>query len=1853
MTTSDPTVHTTHTSKKTKTRLLATFKKVSAKKVSAPDSEVSVSDPKRPPSDPRWTDFIEKCVFIDLEAPSDHEDGQINELGALHGKQKLRSDEQELRIRRPSKSPAATIRRLNDFVGGAQFLVGHNIVAYDRPLLATHLQGLNLQDLAVVDTLYLSPLASPQQPYHKLVKDYKLISSERNDPVADCRLTKRLLADCWRLLREQESNHPGLLSFYKSCFQGLDDETNKTAQFLNILDGHQPLSTVQPLSNYQIAETFKGFVKDQACHAAIDQQLASLLVNVESRPAVAYALAWILVANTDSILPRWVHHTFPQTTQLIRAVRAEDCSSTECDYCSKHLNPTAKLEQYFGFSGFRSEPKTPTGESLQQQIVDTSIARRPLLGIMPTGGGKSLCYQLPAILQYEQTGALTVVISPLQALMKDQVENLNKRTQSPSLAAALNGLLTMPERQNVLEGIRLGRYALLYVSPEQLRNTTFVKTIKQREIASWVFDEAHCISKWGHDFRPDYYYAVRFIAEHAQNENIAAPPVACYTATAKVDVQEEIVALIREKLNQQLNVISGDRLDRDNLQYSVEELRTSAKPQRIHQLLTETFATHPRDAVIIYASSRSRTEELASRLRDMDWQAEHFHAGMDIPDKARVQERFIAGELPVIVATNAFGMGIDKDNVRLVVHLDIPGSIENYLQEAGRAGRDGKQSRCVLLFTKGDLDRQFTLVSKSQITRRDIAQILRAVRRVRDRFRRVDEIVVSPAELLRVPDIDTTFNDYDQQADTKVRIAISWLERAHFLQRNENQIRVFQAVPKVVSEQEAENIMSRLDLPTYEQQRWMEVLQLLRTLGVREGVDTDRIAALPSFASLFKHLHERHKGDPGRVNRESVVRIFTTLHNMSRAGLLDEGIYFSAWIRHKSRGRWQSRMEEIRNAQAALLDLLGSPKYQIRHGEDCHLTVASLREGLRAQGVNLLNDSLRKLLDGWAREGFGSHPPVSLKTRGSHGMSFRLRVSWSKLRALLELRNWTADIILEHLTAIANQTTETGERLIRFSLKNLHQDLDDRIWPYQDENIDPFDLIQKTLLFLDEHQVIRLDQSMSIFRPAMKLRLQEEAKGRSYTKADYSALAEHYQERIFQVHAIGRYVEARQTSEEEANQYLGDYFAKPVDDFKRSRFRGLAQALRRPTSEESYKRIVTDLNNEAQQRIVRAPKDRNLMVLAGPGSGKTRVVVHRCAYLLQVKRVLPQNLLVICFNRSSMFDLRKRLRELVDADLAARVAVHTYHSLALRLTERSLSEARVETGEQIDFDEMIKEANRLLSGENVPAGVGDDGLQTDGLRDRLLAGFEYVLVDEYQDIDKDQYEMITHIARQGVGNGRDDDRYAAILAVGDDDQSIYEWREADVEFLRRFEDEFAAERHYLTYNYRSTHHIIDVSNRLIGANSRRMKADHPIEIDPARSNDPPGVEVRLMQVAGAIDEGAALVAEIERLRTSGSGDWHNFAVVGRTHKQVAAARAFLRSKRIRVRWAIKNGMPWLGHIREFRLLLDHLNAHNLPDTSLSGLRKNLPQICGADTLWTKMADRMLAELENSYPPTALYAPTPIPAQDGSETGATAPTPTSEVLETSEVAPTSEVLETIHRMLDDSRGSHIVGDGVLVGTAHSVKGLEFPHMIVLGGGWGSRTQDSRTEQEQERRLYYVAMTRACQTLTLMSRDDDPLPYVSELVGPGSVSRRSTLAPSSQAGLGSYRSDCHGSVQDGFHEGYTYTTLGMEDLVLSFAGYKPRNHSIHRALEGLRTGKEVWPKLDHNGSIYVHDHQNVVIAKLSRRATEKWSDRLGDIKEIHVLALVSRYKKDQEPPHRDRIQTDHWEIPILEVHHRSHF
>ena len=496
-------------------------------------------------------------------------------------------------------------------------------------------------------------------------------------------------------------------------------------------------------------------------------------------------------------MPPWVRHQFPEAGRLVRRLRDTACADAACEWCRERHDARKELARWFGFDGFRPEPMDNNGRPMQQSIVEVAMAGEHVLGILPTGAGKSLCYQVPALSRYDKTGALTVVISPLVALMADQVKGLEAR--GIGSCVTINGLLSMPERSDALDRVRLGDAGILIISPEQLRSISVRRVLAQREIGSWVLDEAHCLSKWGHDFRPDYRYVGRFIRERAGQEPV--PPVLCLTATAKPDVKAEIEDYFQEELGIKLKVFDGGA-QRTNLEFVVVQTSSEGKFADIHQIIEADLPTDEPGGAIVYCATRRQAEEIAEFLQAKGIDANYFHAGLLPETKKNVQESFISGDLRAIVATNAFGMGIDKPDVRIVIHADIPGSLENYLQEAGRAGRDQQRARCVLLYTADDVERQFGMSARSRLTRREIHGVLRALRNLDRKKRLGGEVVATAGEILG-EDEEKAFERDSATDDTRVRTSVAWLEEAVLLTREENKVQVFPSSLRVRSVEEA------------------------------------------------------------------------------------------------------------------------------------------------------------------------------------------------------------------------------------------------------------------------------------------------------------------------------------------------------------------------------------------------------------------------------------------------------------------------------------------------------------------------------------------------------------------------------------------------------------------------------------------------------------------------------------------------------------------------------------------------------------------------------------------------------------------------------------------------------------------------------------------------------------------------------------------------------------------------------------------------------------------------------------------------------------------------------------------
>ncbi len=407
------------------------------------------------------------------------------------------------------------------------------------------------------------------------------------------------------------------------------------------------------------------------------------------------------------------------------------------------------LHQHFGFREFLEG---------QEAVVDAILQGQDVVVVMPTGGGKSLCYQLPAMI----LEGITVVVSPLIALMKDQVDGL---VEKKIPATFINSSLTSAEVDQRIDDMKLGKYRLLYVAPERFKSDRFIRALAPLSIALFAIDEAHCISQWGHDFRPDY-----LRLKHALRD-LGQPPVAALTATATPEVRDDIIAqLSLGQSGRKAPQVFVSGFARHNLTLAVTHTKNqSEKLSRIAEFIQQLKTG------IIYCATRKNVEKVAAHLAASRVRAVAYHAGMRDEQRNRAQEKFMKGDCPVAVATNAFGMGIDRSDLRFVLHYDIPGSLEAYYQEAGRAGRDGEPSRCEMLFNYADVRTQEFFIEGANPTREIIAGLYSALRRLCKQ---------GPVEM---PISEIAEHVTEAKNDMAVGSALYLLQRSGFIERDYRQ----------------------------------------------------------------------------------------------------------------------------------------------------------------------------------------------------------------------------------------------------------------------------------------------------------------------------------------------------------------------------------------------------------------------------------------------------------------------------------------------------------------------------------------------------------------------------------------------------------------------------------------------------------------------------------------------------------------------------------------------------------------------------------------------------------------------------------------------------------------------------------------------------------------------------------------------------------------------------------------------------------------------------------------------------------------------------------------------------------
>ncbi|MBC6403143.1 MAG: RecQ family ATP-dependent DNA helicase [Hyphomonadaceae bacterium] len=1690
--------------------------------------------------------ILDQCVSVDLEIHPDQ--AKIFKFAAV-----ARDHRQPGLV--VTKDVDTGLQKLHDYCRDFDHVIGHNILCHDLPHLLAAQQRLARLAEAPIDTLWLNPLAFPRNPYHHLVKHYqdgRLQTGHVHDPELDARLVFKVLENqIGEFAKLNESSPDALVAYHYLCCR------TPNSDGFDYLFSHIRGAAIPKQSEAQ--DAMRRLLGPAACSGMVERTLERL-DDIRLCWPMAYALSWISVAGGDSVMPPWVRARFREALHIVKTLRDTDCGSAKCTYCRTKNDPKRALKRWFGFEDFRPDPADEFGYSVQEQIVKSAMQKGSLMGILPTGTGKSICYQIPALQRFDNTGDLAVVISPLVALMNDQVQGMARA--GISSAVTINGLLSLPERHDALEKVRMGDAAILIIAPEQLRNISVRSVLDQREVGLWVLDEAHCISKWGHDFRPDYRYVGRFIRERSDEDDRIAP-VLCLTATAKLDVIEDICGHFRERLGLELNLFDGGAT-RSNLSFEVRPTRKSTKMADILAALEEHLPTTGASGAVVYCATRSATERVADFLKEQGLAAGRYHAGLSADDKRNIQETFRVGELRVIAATNAFGMGIDKPDIRLVVHADIPGSLENYLQEAGRAGRDQKAARCVLLYNPEDVDRQFSLSARSRLARHEIGAILRTLRRLGSKTRESGEVVATSGEIVK-EEKDHEFQRDSATDDTRVKTAVAWLEEAKLLRREENRVQVFPSSLIVGGIKQAEVILDQPDITHSRRQKLLSIVRHIMNADPEEGISTDvlRGAGGLSLSALRKALTDLEA--LGIANDDTKITIFV------HVGVQDSS---------------DKRFEEASSLEADLISRLREEAADADDGEPRFLNLAATSQTLREAGHKSVRpDIVEGLLRAMARDGRdmeGGRGNLHVRKVSRESLSVRLQRQWSTVDRTAEIRRAAAEKLLNYLVGEVSKGIRGKDIPVETTLGHLLAAITGDA-ALRNAVKDPNKLLERALLWLHEQQVITLGRGLLIFRPAMTLHLNP--KGGRFTIQNFTPLDEHYTEQTIQTHVMAAYAEKGLKRIDDAKSLADDYFVLKRDAFMRRWMPGRGIEFRRQATGRTWTSIVASLENTTQEGIVRDDREQtNVLVLAGPGSGKTRVLVHRVAYLVKIRREDPGGILVLAYNRHAAAEIRERLRKLI-GDQARFVAVSTIHALAMRLV--GVSFAGTATAGDPDFDNLLKEAAGLLRGD------GMDRIEAESLRETLMQGYRWLLVDEYQDVGPEEYALISAVAGRSL---KDPDLRISLFAVGDDDQNIYGFAGASIKYIRRFESDYSAKSVFLTENYRSTGHIISAANAVIQHAEARMKTGHDITVNRSRHREPPGGEMAALDpvTQGRVQilkcppgNDAQAMAALDELRRLSNlipnWTWSKAAIISRNWENLAPVRDFAEALDIPVDVANEK-MQDLWRMREMQAFVKALRRDRslmVSASDLTGILNTVPV-----SPWTERIEEGLSLLAGEINERRV--------------------------------PVTDVIEWLAEWSRDSRGEQ---RGLKLLTAHRAKGLEFDDVVILDGGWErpSRNED----RDAPRRLFYVAMTRARRNLAVMSNDNHE--YLPTQF-PATISR--TVTPDLSAFPGPRR---------------YFQSVELKMVNLGFAGRVHDNNPALGAISEANAGDPVGLMYERK-CWYMQDKNGRSLGKMAKAYAPPPNTKFVGGK---VAAILCRRKEDAGEEWQHTFNRDTWEVVVPEL------
>lgn len=1434
------------------------------------------------------------------------------------------------------------------FLNGTQFICGHNIFNHDIKYIGKALNDAGVNSANIIDTLFLSPLLFPTRPYHALLKDDKLQSEDMNNPLNDSIKAKDLFNDEVAKFKQADET-------LKQIFYLLLNDKKEFHSFFRFIAYTSASSDLEQL----IRQKFQNEICEQ-----VDLKKIILEHPIELAYCLSLVNSFIEYKKIHSITPPWVLKNYPEVERIMFRLRNKPCVSG-CMYCNNVLDIHKGLKRLFGFDSFR----TYAGEPLQEKAVKAAVDNKSILAVFPTGGGKSITFQVPALMSGESSKGLTVVISPLQSLMKDQVDNLEK--VGITEAVTINGLLDPIERAKSFERVEDGSASILYISPESLRSRTIEKLILGRKIVRFVIDEAHCFSSWGQDFRVDYLYIGDFIKQIQEKKNLEdGIPVSCFTATAKQKVIEDIRDYFKGKLSLELELFTS-KASRTNLQYKVfEKVDEEEKYQAARDLIEEKNCP-----TIIYVSRTRKAYSLAERLTEDGFNAKPYHGKMDVKEKTANQNAFISGEVPIMVATSAFGMGVDKKDVGMVIHYEISDSLENYIQEAGRAGRDENiVADCFVLYNEEDLGKHFILLNQSKLSIKEIQQIWKAIKEI-TRFR--STVSNSALEIAR----KAGWDDNVVEIETRVTTAIAALEDAGYLKRGQNMPRVF--ANSILSKNAQEAIDKINASERFEEKQKEKGIRIIKKLFSSKS---RKQSTEESAESRIDYISD-HLG----IVKEEVINIVNLLREEK---ILADAKDLTAFIK---KGENKNRSLNIVEAFSKIENFL----LPIFEEQEKTFHIKELNEEAEANGCKDVNtNKLKTIINFWAIKNWIKRQ--NLEYSKNHVVVLALHPK-ETLKEKLEKRHELAKFIVEYLYEKSNLNVSEDDKdkeevLVEFSVHELKDEFERKLKMFEMKIT--LDDVEDALFYLSRIDAIKIEGGFLVVYNKLTIERVEQDNYKKYTKEDYRKLNQFYENKVQQIHIVGEYAKKMISDYKDALQFVEDYFQLNYASFLKKYFPGSKiDNLKLKMTQGKFKQLFGELS-PTQLKIINDSESK-IVVAAGPGSGKTRVLVHKLASLLLMEDVKHEQLLMVTFSRAAATEFKKRLLKLI-GNAANYIEIKTFHSYCFDLLGK--------VGSLEKSDVILKKTIEKIKNKEVEAS-------------RITK--TVLVIDEAQDMDEDEYNLINALMEQN--------EEMRVIAVGDDDQNIYEFRGASAKYLEQFIELNKAVKHELFENYRSKSNLVEFTNQFVTRIRHRLK-DTPI-IPKQNVNG----RIKLVRY----QSGNLITPLVHDILTTGLTG--TTCVLTKTNEEALQITGLLLKHDMQAKLIQTNEGFSLYNLSEVRFFLSQINLAD--DVFII-----------SDDIWTNAKRELINKFRNS---TKLEVCNNI-IRDFEATN-----------------PKKKYKSDLEVFIRESKLEDFFnenGETIFVSTIHKAKGKEFDNVFLMLENFNPATDESK-------RQLYVAMTRAKQNLTV--------------------------------------------------------------------------------------------------------------------------------------------------------------------------